>query len=181
MSYTEYMSRACSPGGRFTADFEAKSISDGIDADLKKPVGTSAEWYYYFEEASSVDPIYDVGGPNPAYPAGGRIWYGPYKLPLIKAVIGQGSTKISQAGLYNADTLHLTINAKDIEKILPGVMENPDDQNRSRVVWKNQVFRPFNVQQKGIISEGFVLLTVECSQVMPEEMVNDPQFLQFAN
>lgn len=175
------MSRACSPGGRFTSDFETKSIADGIDADLKKPVGTSALWYYYNETASSVDPIYDVGGIPPYSPINGRIWYGPYKIPLVKAVISQGSTKQSQAGYYNADTLHLTINSRDIEKIIPGVMNDPDDQNRSRVVWKNQVFRPYNVQQRGIISEGFVLLTVECSQVMPEEMVNDPQFLQFAN
>jgi hypothetical protein len=175
------MSRACSPGGRFTSDFEANAISSGIDMDLKKPVGTSALWYYYDDTNSVVDPIYDVGAHTPYSPAKGRVWHGPYTIPLIKAVISQGSTKISQAGFYNADTLHLTINSKDIEKIIPGVMTNPDDQNRSRVVWKNEVFRPFNVQQRGIISEGFVLLTVECSQVMPEEMVNDPQFLTFSD
>lgn len=175
------MSRASSPGGRFTADFEARAISDAIDMDLKRPVGTQALWYYYNEVDSVVDELYDVGGQPPYTSGAGKVWSGPFSLPLIKAVIGQGSTKMSQAGLYNADTLHLTINAKDIEKILPGVMDNPDDQNRSRVVWKNQVFRPFNVQQKGIISEGFVLLVIECSQVMPEEMVNDPQFLQFSS
>jgi hypothetical protein len=102
-------------------------------------------------------------------------------VPIIKAVISQGNTKLSQAGFYNADTLKLTLNANDIEKLIPGVMDDPDDQNRSRVVWKNQVFRPFNVQQRGIISEDFVLLTVDCTQVMPEEMVNDPQFLSFSN
>lgn len=175
------MSRACTPGGRFTADFETNSISTGIDADLKNPVGTSALWYYYDDTNSVVDPIYDVGAHEPYSPPQGRVWHGPYTIPLIKAIISQGNTKISQAGFYNADTLHLTINAKDIEKIIPGVMDNPDDQNRSRVVWKNEVFRPFNVQQRGIISEGFVLLTVECSQVMPEEMVNDPQFLSFSS
>lgn len=175
------MSRACSPGGRFTSDFEQKSISDGIDADLKNPVGTSALWYIYDEVNTNVDPIYDVGNNLPAYGLAGRIWRGPYRIPLIKAVISQGSSKIAQAGFYNADTLHLTINSKDIEALAPGVMTNPDDQNRSRVVWKNQVFRPFNTQQRGIISEGFTLLVVECQQVMPEEMVNDPQFLSFSD
>jgi hypothetical protein len=175
------MSRACSPGGRFTSDFESDAILTGIDMDLKKAVGTSALWYYYDEVNTVVDPIYDVGGTPPYSPPRGRLWKGPFTIPLIKAVISQGNTKFSQAGYYNADTLRLTMSSKDIENIIPGVMDNPDDQNRSRVVWKNQVFRPFNVQQRGIISEGFILLTVECSQVMPEEMVNDPQFQTYAN
>ena len=164
------MSRACSPGGRFTSDFEQKSISDGIDADLKNPVGTSALWYIYDDVATVVDPIYDVGS-NPSSPTlNGRTWKGPYNIPIIRAIISQGSSKISQAGFYNADTLHLTINSKDIEAIAPGVMTEPDGQNRSRIVWKNEVYRPFNVQQRGIISEDFTLLVVECQQVMPEEM-----------
>jgi len=175
------MSRACSPGGRFTSDFEAQSIFTGIDMDLKNPVGTSALWYIYDEVNSALDPIYDVGNNVAELATDGKVWHGPFKIPLIKAVISQGSTKISQAGFYNADTLHLTINSKDIESIAPGVMTNPDDQNRSRVVWKNQVYRPFNVQQRGIISEGFTLLVVECQQVMPEEMVNDPQFYDFSD
>lgn len=178
MRYPINMSRACSPGGRFTSDFEAKSISDAIDVDLKNPVGTNALWYIFDDAATQVDPIYDVGDGVPAF--GGRMWKGPYAIPLIKAVINQGSTKISEIGNYNSDSLHLTINAKDIEAISPGSMLNPDDQTRSRIVWKNQVYRPFNAQQRGIISEGFVLLVVECQQIMPDELVNDPQFLQYA-
>lgn len=175
------MSRACSPGGRFTSDFEQKSISDGINADLKNPVGTRALWYIYDDVNTVKDPIYDVGTDALSPVTNGRIWHGPYSIPIIRAIISQGSSKISQAGFYNADTLHLTLNSKDIEQLVPGVMTNPDDQNRSRVVWKNQVYRPFNVQQRGIIGEGYSLLVVECQQVMPEEMVNDPQFLDFSD
>lgn len=175
------MSRACSPGGRFTSDFEACSIASGINTDLTNAVGTSVLWYTFNEVETNVDPIYDVGDNIPVGGLEGRIWNGPFTVPVIKAVISQGNTKISQAGFYNADTLHLTLNSRDIEAIVPGVMMNPDDQNRSRIVWKNEVFRPYNVQQRGIISEGFVLLTVECSQVMPEEMVNDPQFLDYSD
>jgi hypothetical protein len=173
------MSRACSPGGRFTSDFERTSIVQGIDADLRNPVGTHALWYIFDDVNTQVDPIYDVGDGVPT--PGGRIWKGPFTIPLVKAVISQGSTKISESGFYNMDTLHLTINSKDIEAIAPGTMMNPDDQNRSRVVWKNEVYRPYNVQQRGIISEGFVLLVVECQQVMPDEMINDPQFLDFSD
>ena len=120
------MSRASTPGGRFTSDFEQKSIFEGIDADLKNPVGTSALWYIYDEVNTAVDPIYDVGDNVANLATHGRIWHGPYTIPIIRAVISQGSSKISQAGFYNADTLHLTLNSKDIEAIAPGVMLNPD-------------------------------------------------------
>lgn len=175
------MSRACSPGGRFTSDFEAKAISSAINMDLKEPVGSSVLWYIYDDVNSTIDPIYDVGDNISSLGNTGKIWHGPYTVPVVRAVINQGNSKVSQAGFYNADTLHLTLNSKDIESIAPGTMMNPDDQNRSRVVWKNEVYRPFNVQQRGIISEGFILLSVDCQQVMPEEMVNDPQFLSFTD
>jgi hypothetical protein len=75
----------------------------------------------------------------------------------------------------------LTLNAFDIEKIAPGTMYNPDFQDRSRVVFKGEVFRPIKSQQVGLITENFVLLAVDLVQVMPEEMQNDPQFSQYAN
>jgi hypothetical protein len=173
------MSRACSPGGRFNSDFERTSIVQGIDADLRNPVGTHALWYIFDEGNTQLDPIYDVGGGNSTVV--GRAWTGPFTVPIVRAVVSQGNTKVSESGFYNADTLHLTINSKDIESISPGTMMNPDEHNRSRIVWKNEVYRPYNVQQRGIISEGFVLLVVDCQQVMPDEMVNDPQFLDFSD
>ena len=171
--------RAYEPGGRFDSDFERSSIFSGVDADLKEPVGTHAIWYIYDAEDTTIDPIYDVGY-HPLNGVGGRVWTGPFPIPVVRAVISQGQSKISQIGFYNSDTLHLTINSQDIEHITPGVMENPDYLDRSRVIWKNEVWRPFNAQQRGIIVDGYILLTLDCSQVMPDEMVNDPQFQQYA-
>jgi hypothetical protein len=102
-------------------------------------------------------------------------------VPVIRAVIKQGDVQQSIQGYYNADTLHLTLDAEEVEKIHPGIINNPDLQNRGRIVWKNQVYRPFGVQQRGIVAERYTLITVECMQVMPEEMVNDPQFSAYAN
>jgi hypothetical protein len=172
------MSRAYTPGGRFSSDFERGSISNGIDNDLKNPVGTTALWYIYDAVNTTVDPIYDVGG-DPVHEVGGKVWKGPFVLPVVRAVITQGQVKTSQMGYYNADLLHLTLNAVDIEKITPGVMDNPDAQDRSRVVWKGEVFRPYQSQQRAIISENFVLLSIDLIQVMPEELVNDPTFAAY--
>ena len=173
------MSRACSPGGRFTSDFERDSILQGIDADLKNPVGTNALWYIWDSATTTVDPIYDTGG-NPATLTGGRKWLGPFNLPVIRAIWTQGDVHTSAVGYYNDDTLHLTLNAEDLEAIAPGFFKTPELQLRGRIIWKNQVYRPFGVQERGIISEKYTIITVECIQVMPEEMVNDPQFSHYA-
>jgi hypothetical protein len=164
--------RSYTPGGRFSADFETDLVQDGYDKDLKNPVGTIADWYIFDPENSTKDPIYDTGGQD--Y---GRSWRGPYKLPIIRAVITQGQVPQSDRGFYNTDTLHLTINARDIENIDPNVINNIDLENRGRIVWKHQVYRPYYVQQRGIIAERFTLVVIDCMQVSPEEMVNDWQFL----
>ena len=167
--------RAYTPGGRFDSDFETNDLLVGVDTDLKNPVGTFADWWIWDPVASGVDPIYDVASLDV-----GRIWRGPFRLPVVRAVIQQGSVPNSQAGYYNVDNLHLTLNAEDVNKIAPGVIANPDYQNRGRIVWKGEVFRPTFVQQRGIISERFTLIVVDCQQVSYEELINDPQFLNYS-
>jgi hypothetical protein len=170
--------RGYTQGGRFDDDFETNDVLTGIDVELKNPVGTHALWYVYDPVHTVVDPVYDVGY-DPTYGVGGKVWTGPYKLPVVRAVITQGKARTSAVGYYNSDELHLTLNAEDVERISPGVINNPDLQNRGRIVWKNQVYRPYGVQQRGIVSERYTLIVVDCIQLMPEEMVNDPQFADF--
>ena len=166
--------KAYTPGGRFDADFEQKEIFTGIDSDLKNPVGTHALWYIWDPADTTKDPIYDTG-------AAGRIWKGPFTVPVVRAIWQQGKVDTSAVGYYNSVNLHLTFNLKDITAVDPNVVGNPDLQNRGRIVWKNQVYRPSYIQERGIILEKYTLLVVDCIQVMPEEMVNDPQFQTYAS
>lgn len=168
--------RAYTPGGRFDAEFETNDILRGINEDLQKPVGTNADWWVFDPANTVMDPVYDVGDID-----GGRRWLGPYSIPVIRAVITQGAIQQNQRGYYGVDMLHLTLHAEDIERIHSDVVANPDLQARGRIVWKNQVYRPIKVQQRGIISERYTLVVVDCIQVMPEEMYNDPQFQEYAN
>jgi hypothetical protein len=175
--------RGYSQTGRFSSDFETKGIKDGIDTELRNPVGTTAQWWFFDLTDTNVDPIYDVGD-GITVSGGGRKWYGPYNLPIVRAVIAQGSAKTSPSGFYKADELHLTVNIDDLTAISPALQSqiyNIGQQDKSRVVWKGQVYRPYLTQQRGIVAENYTLLAIDCIQVMPEELVNDPQFLQYAN
>jgi len=119
----------------------------------------------------------------------GRKWKAPVTVPVIKAVLGQGSTNLVQQGFYNADTIHFVIDHDVLVDTIPEMLfklnplndENPDPLNRDRIVWKNQVYRPLQNNYAGIIAERFTLLTFQCQQVMPEEMVNDSQFQAYAS
>lgn len=168
--------KAYTPGGRFDTDFEIGDIHKGISSDLQKPVGTYALWYVWDANATTIDPIYDVG----SYDGGGRRWREPVKIPVIRAIVAQGSSMVIGRGFYNADRLHLTIDHDMLYDLIPDLMDDPDPLNRDRIVWKSEVFRPYNVQQQAIVGERYTLLTFDCQQIMAEEMVNDPQFQQYA-
>jgi hypothetical protein len=172
--------RSYSPGGRFDADFETDELLIGVDTDLKNPVGTSALWYIYDPINTVLDPIYDVGQ-DITGGVGGKAWTGPFTIPVVRAVIDQGEARTSAVGFYNADTLHLTFNIEDVQKYAPNIIIRPDTNNRDRIVWRGQVYRPFSIQERGIIAERFTILSVDCIQVMPEEMVNDAQFFTSAS
>ena len=175
--------RGYTQGGRFDSDFETNDILAGVNSELRNPVGTHAQWWFFDAVNTTVDPVYDVGD-NYSVSGGGRKWTGPFAIPVVRAVIAQGSAKTSQAGFYKADELHLTLNIDDLNAIDPGfesAIQNIGSQDKSRVVWKGQVYRPYLTQQRGIVTERYTLLAIDCIQVMPEEMVNDPQFAQYAN
>jgi len=167
--------RAYNPGGRFDSDFETNAILDGIASDVQSPAGTLAKWWVFDPVHTVEDPVYDVGAAT-----GGRMWLGPFDLPVVRAVITQGEIDMSERGFYAGNTLHLTLDAEQVERIMPNVVGNPQLEGRGRIEWLNQIWRPIKVQQRGIVKDRYALLSVECIQVMSEEMVNDPQFQQYA-
>lgn len=174
--------RAYTPGGRFDSDFDLDSMGDGITADLTNPAGTSAEWWKFNSAASVKDPIYDVE------PIGvGRVWTGPFIIKIARASITQGATPQSDRGFYNADTLHLTLNVDDLQAVSPELFNDRglvkatvDITNRYRLVWKDQVYRPVKTQQSGQVSNRHTIMMIDLIQLMPDELVNDVQFLKYA-
>jgi hypothetical protein len=180
--------RSYTPGGRFDTEFETNDIHNAISADLTNPVGTKVLWYVWVAASDTtvatsgrtvVDPVYDVGSFT-TNGSGGRKWREPVEVPVVKAVITQGQAQFNQRGLYAPDKVHLTLDRDELMRYIPDVLDDPDPLDRDRIVWKGQVYRPYLSQEKGIIAERFTIISFDCLQVMPEEMINDPQFLTYA-
>lgn len=175
--------RANAPGGRFTTEFELNAIGDGITWDLTNPVGTYADWWEFDATSSTVDPVYDVDSA-----VGGRVWTGPKAIHVISAGWTQGNVPSSERGFYAADTLNLTVNIDDLIEVSPELFESRgsfkakiSEANRYRCVWKEQVYRPYHVQPDGYLDDRGTLISIRMIQVMPDEMINDAQFQQYAN
>jgi hypothetical protein len=94
---------------------------------------------------------------------------------------------MNERGFYNVDTLHLTLNVDDVKDVSPEmftdnglVKPTVDFINRYRVVWKGQVYRPVKTQPAGLVAERHTLIVIDLMQLAPDELVNDAQFLQYA-
>lgn len=174
--------------GRFSVDSERESILSGTTKNLVHTVGSTVEWWYFDQQHSGTDPIYDVGSTTT-----GRVWKGPAQVPVINAHLTQGQTAQSERGFYNTDVLTLLINVDLVEDhialygnnagTIPNLSEleiNPDSYLRDRVTFRHEVWTPTRITPAGLIKNKFTLLAVDCNQVNPEELINDQQFAHYA-
>jgi hypothetical protein len=170
--------------GRFKIDFENKSMEEGIVDELRDPVGTEVDWWVWDPAALAadyntwVDPIYDVSNQEEGQ---GRRWNSPLKLPVIMAQQLRGTNVLNERGWYVTDTLRLVVSVADVNLILPSLLIDPNQQIKDRVVFQGEVFVPTRVLPRGRYSNFYSVITIDCNQVNPEELVNDSQFQSFAN
>lgn len=174
--------------GRFSIDYESKSIYEGISEELGYPVGQEVDWWEwsdsYLQEnyTTVVDDIYDVSntGVTPAGEKKGRRWVKPFKLPVVMAQLMRSTNVMNERGYYVSDTLRLVINVGEIQRLIPGVLSSPSQHIKDRIVYKGEVFVPTRVLPRGIFANNYAVVTIDCNQVNPEELVNDPQFATYA-
>lgn len=165
--------RGSNQPGRFTITDEIDNIHDGMHQDLQMPAGQWVDWWQFDAARSTKDDIYDVASyDNPA----GRIWKRPVSIPCLSAQIFQGQTFQDERGFYNIDRLHLTIDMRTLWRLLPSLPEGSDTHLKDRVVFRGQVYSPYQVWSRGQVGHTYTILTVDLTQVKSDELVNDPQF-----
>jgi len=174
--------------GRFNIDYEAKSMYEGMSEELGQTVGQELDWWQWSEEyldenySLVVDDIYDVSnsGITDGGVKKGRRWTKPFKLPVIMAQIMRSTNVMNERGYYVSDTLRIVVGVGEIQRLVPGMLTNPSLHIKDRIVYKGEVFLPTRVLPRGIFADNYAVVTIDCNQVNPEELVNDPQFSQFA-
>jgi hypothetical protein len=170
--------------GRFSIDYEAKSLYEGIAEDLGGTVGTEVSWYrwqdYYLQENYNdiVDDIYDVSS---SVPTKGRRWMLPFNFPVVMAQLIRSTNVMNERGFYVTDTLRLVINVGDVQRLLPSILSTPSLHIKDRIIYRDEVFTPSRVLPRGAFGSRYSVVTIDCNQVNSEELVNDPQFQKYAS
>lgn len=170
--------------GRFKIDYETSSMDEGMVDELRLPVGTKVDWWLWnpTEFADNyedyVDPIYDTSNQTTGL---GRRWDEPFDMPVILAQQIRGNNVMNERGFYTVDTLRLVIAVDDVNRLLPVIVSEPTSHIKDRVVFQNLVFTPTRVNPRGRYKDRYSVVTIDCNQVNAEELVNDPQFQQYAN
>jgi hypothetical protein len=169
--------------GRFDMDYESKSMYESIAEDLGGTVGVEVDWFrwqdYYLENnyADVVDDIYDVSNSGTGK---GKRWMLPFKMPVVMAQLIRGTNIMNERGYYVADTLRLVMNVGDVQRMMPDMITDPNKHIKDRVLYRGGVFVPTRVIPRGSFGNRWAVVTVDCNQVNPEELVNDPQFQTLA-
>ena len=88
---------------------------------------------------------------------------------------------MNQRGFYVTDTLRLVINIGDAQRLLPSLITDSNTHIKDRIIFRGEVFVPTRVLPRGSFGYNYAVLTVDCNQVNPDELVNDPQFQTYAS
>jgi hypothetical protein len=169
--------------GRFDMDYESKSMYESIAEDLGGTVGVDVEWFrwqeYYLEDKyrQIVDDIYDTSSTTPGK---GKRWMLPFRMPAVMAQLLRSTNVMNERGFYVTDTLRLVFNVGDVQRLIPEMLANPSAHIKDRIIYRGEVFTPTRVLPRGAFGYRWAVVTVDCNQVNPEELVNDPQFQQYA-
>jgi hypothetical protein len=87
---------------------------------------------------------------------------------------------MNQRGFYTSDNLRLVMNVGDVQRLIPQMLTAPNAHIRDRILYKGQVYTPSRVLPRGAFGYRYAVVTIDCNQVNHEELVNDPQFKQYA-
>lgn len=154
--------------GRFDPELEVHSIRHGITQDLQRPVGQDVRWYLYLDSETTIDDTYDVGDSF-----GGRVWKKPFTLPVVNAYVFQNELYQNDRGFYTVDTLRLFVNYDDVIRFIPTLTDDPDSHIKDRAEFRGQFYTPNRIFPRGQVGLEYAVLTVDLTQVKPEEQVND--------
>ena len=159
------------------------SMYEGVAEELGGTVGNEVDWWVWNNSylnshvSTVVDDVYDVSS---SVPNGGRRWNNPFKMPVVMAQFVRGTNVMNQRGFYVTDTLRLVINVGDVLEKLPGLIDDSNTHIKDRIVYRGEVFVPTRVLPRGSFSLNYAVVTIDCNQMNPEELVNDPQFQAYA-
>jgi hypothetical protein len=160
--------------GRFNANYETTDIM-GVLRGRQVEIGEKVQYYRFSHADSAGDDLYDEGT------GVGKVFHGPYRIPALHVVHNQGPAQDTTQGLYTVDNVHITCSFDSLRKM--GFADQDIDHEvylTDRVVYDDSVFRVTSISVLGQIQDRDIIVSLECVQLKPDELVNDTQFARWS-
>ena len=169
------MGRLDYESGRFDADYEMNEISQTLRG-WQSEFGDSVLYYRYWGEESEVNNIWDEAS------GVGRVWHPPAEVATLHVVHLEGGAEDRAQGQYYNDSITLTASFDQLRRLGMTEMDLQfQSYLRDRVVYDFRVFKVDRIAVMGQIQRRDPIVSIEGTQVKPDEMLNDVGFEAFAN
>jgi hypothetical protein len=162
--------------GRFSVDYETSDIYRGL-RDWQRQTGDQIYYYRFaYEQSNREDTYGEATAPN------GKVYFGPNNIPTLHVIHMEGDNDNTEQGFYYNDRAHVTLSFDQIKKMGLDRMDlNTQNYLKDRFVYDTKVFRVTSVQIMGQIQQRDIIVTIDGTQVKPDELVNDIQFRQYVS
>lgn len=169
------MGRLDYESGRFDADYEMNDIHETLRG-WQTEFGDNVLYYRYWGEQSEV---HDIWGEAAGV---GRVWRPPNEIDVLHVTHVEGKQEERAQGLYYNSSLYITASFDQLRRA--GLTEMDLQHQgylRDRIVYDFRVFRVTSIQVMGQVQRRDAVVSIEGTQVKPDEMLNDAGFEAFAN
>jgi hypothetical protein len=160
--------------GRWSAEVETQRIADGLRG-YQPAFGDHVTYYRYDYERSQRHPVYDEAV------SAGRIFSGPIDLPVLDVTHAMGEDELAEGGFYTVDAIQVNCSFRQIART---GLTHADLRNgsylRDRLAYDGKLFRVLEMRILGQLQRSDVSVEINATQLKHDEIVNDPQFAQYA-
>jgi hypothetical protein len=170
------MSRLDWKRGRFDSDFETNEINHALRGHQNAQVGDSVEYFRIDRASSEMDDVYDEGW------GVGKKYRPAVNLPALHVTHDEGEHQTTDSGFYFNDNIYVTAS---FDQVMRTGLTLQDIEHESylkdRLIYDRRVFRVTQIHVLGQIRTRDVIVSIEGTMVKPDELVNDPQFAEYAD
>lgn len=160
--------------GRFNVQYETTDIMSTLRG-RQQEIGERVDYYRFSHADPAGDDLYDEGTGQ------GKIYSGPFHIPALHVVHNEGPAHDTTQGMYFVNNLHVTCSFDALRKM--GFDDQDIDHGTfltDRIVYDDTVFRVTSISVLGQIKNRDIIVSMECVQLKPDELVNDAQFARWS-
>ena len=163
----------------FDTRYEQESIDFGM-AEQQDETGFTVPWWFYDGVKSRVDDVYGEG----SFGTTGRRWKGPFPMPVYHVTRSEGTNVNPDGGFYTVGQIQISMSYR--QAVNAGFLPAPDRTNqhlKDRFIFDAKVWEPSSIQARNLLGRGGTqsMVIVIATEVMPDEMDDDADFLRYAD